>query len=167
MSLFPPRGAARVILFFRGGVCLARGFPGGSDSKESACNSGDLGSIPGSGRSPEEGNGNPLWYSCLESSMDRGAYTGYSPWGHKELHMTDRLTLFPFSCLARDQRCPTLPCLLGLRLGLLISICLSLRPSLQVSEVIALRFSPVLRQDYHLWWFMSATLDFSPDTSGL
>ena len=83
--------------------------------------------------------------------MDRGAYTGYSPWGHKELHMTDRLTLFPFSCLARDQPCPTLPCLLGLRLGLLNSICLSLRPSLQVSEVIALHFSPVLRQDYHLW----------------
>ena len=44
----------------------------GSDSKESACNAGDLGSIPGSGRSPEEGNGNPLQYSCLENYMDRG-----------------------------------------------------------------------------------------------
>jgi len=41
--------------------------------KESACNAGDLGSIPGSGRSPGEGNGNPLQYSCLENSMDRGA----------------------------------------------------------------------------------------------
>ena len=48
------------------------GFPGGSDSKESACNAGDLGSIPESERSPEEGNGNPLQYSCLENSMDRG-----------------------------------------------------------------------------------------------
>ena len=45
----------------------------GSDSKESACNEGDLGSIPGSGRSPGEGNGNPLQYSCLENSMDKGA----------------------------------------------------------------------------------------------
>ena len=50
------------------------GFPGGSDSKESACNAGDLGSIPGLGRSPGEGNGNPLWYSCLENSIDRGAW---------------------------------------------------------------------------------------------
>ena len=48
-------------------------FPGGSDGKASACNAGDLGSIPGSGRSPGEGNGNPLQYPCLESSMDRGA----------------------------------------------------------------------------------------------
>ena len=43
------------------------GFPGGSDSKESACNAGNLGLIPGSGRSPGEGNGNPLQYSCLEN----------------------------------------------------------------------------------------------------
>ena len=47
------------------------GFTGGSDSKESACNAGDLGSIPGSGRSPGEGNGNLLQYSCLENPMDR------------------------------------------------------------------------------------------------
>ena len=49
-------------------------FPGGSDSKASACNAGDLGLIPGFGRSPGEGNGNPLQYSCLENPMDRGAY---------------------------------------------------------------------------------------------
>ena len=48
-------------------------FPGGSNGKVSACNAGDLGSIPGWGRSPGEGNGNPLQYSCLENSMDRGA----------------------------------------------------------------------------------------------
>ena len=47
-------------------------FPGGSDSKASACNVGDLGSIPGLGRSPGEGNGNPLQYSCLEKSIDWG-----------------------------------------------------------------------------------------------
>ena len=50
------------------------GFPGGSDSKESTCNAGDLGSIPGSRRSAGEGNGNPLQYSCLGKPMDRGAY---------------------------------------------------------------------------------------------
>ena len=49
-------------------------FPGGSDGKESACSAADLGSIPGSGRSPGEGNGNPLQYSCLENPMDRGAW---------------------------------------------------------------------------------------------
>ena len=49
-------------------------FPGGSEGKASACNAGDLDSIPGSGRSPGEGNGNPLQYSCLENSMDRGAW---------------------------------------------------------------------------------------------
>ena len=49
-------------------------FPGGSDGKESACNVGDPGSIPGSGRSSGEGNDNPLQYSCLESSMDGGAW---------------------------------------------------------------------------------------------
>ena len=50
------------------------GFPSGSVGKESACNAGDLGSIPGLGKSPGEGNGNPLQYSCLENSMDRGAW---------------------------------------------------------------------------------------------
>ena len=49
------------------------GTPTGSDSKESVWNVGDPGSIPGSGRSPEQGNGNPLLYSCLENSMNRGA----------------------------------------------------------------------------------------------
>ena len=48
---------------------------GGSEDKASACNTGDLGSIPGLGRSPGEGNGNPLQYSCLENPMDRGAWS--------------------------------------------------------------------------------------------
>ena len=50
------------------------GFPGGSAGKESACSVGDLGSIPRLGRSPGEGNDNPLQYSCLENSMDRGSW---------------------------------------------------------------------------------------------
>ena len=49
-------------------------FPSGSDGKESACNAGDPGSIPGLGRSPGEGNSNPLQYSCLENPRDRGAW---------------------------------------------------------------------------------------------
>ena len=50
------------------------GFPGGSDGKESACSVGDLGSVPGLGRSPGEGDGNPLQYSGLENPRDRGAW---------------------------------------------------------------------------------------------
>ena len=50
------------------------GFPGSSDGKASAYNAGDLGLIPGSGRSPGEGNGNPLQYSCLENLMDGGTW---------------------------------------------------------------------------------------------
>ena len=50
------------------------GFPGGSDSKESACKVGDLGSIPGLERAPGGGHGNPLQYSCLENPMDSGAW---------------------------------------------------------------------------------------------
>ena len=56
---------------------MLRGFPGGLDGKESTCNAGDIRDaslIPGSGRSPGEGNGNPLQYSYLENSMDRGAW---------------------------------------------------------------------------------------------
>ena len=55
-------------------VMQALGFPGGSDGKESARNAGDPGSIPGSGKSPGEGNGNPLQYSCLGNPMDRGTW---------------------------------------------------------------------------------------------
>ena len=56
------------------------GFPGGSDSKESTCNAGDLGSIPGLGRSPGEGHDNPLQCSGLENSMDRGAWWAAAWW---------------------------------------------------------------------------------------
>ena len=66
-----------------------------SDSKELACNLGDLGSIPESKRSPGEVSGYPLQYSCLQNSMDRGAtVAGYSPWDHKVRH--DWLNTFTF-----------------------------------------------------------------------
>ena len=70
--------------------CLRLCFPGGSDSKASACNVGDPGSIPGPGRCPGEGNGNSLQYSFLGNPMDGGAWWAtYSPWGRKESDMTE------------------------------------------------------------------------------
>ena len=77
-----PACASSRLIFTRRHVILAftrklnfrkMGFPGGSDGKASAYNEGDLGSVPGSGRSPGEGNGNPCQYSCLEKPMDGGA----------------------------------------------------------------------------------------------
>ena len=64
-------------------------FPGSSDGKESACNVGDMGLIPGLGRSPGGGHGNPLQYSCLENPYGHGRLIGYGPWGHKELDTTE------------------------------------------------------------------------------
>ena len=61
------------------------GFPGGSDGKESACRAGELGLILGSGRTPGEGNGNPLQYSRLENLCGQRSLAGCSPWSHKEL----------------------------------------------------------------------------------
>ena len=66
-------------------------FPGDSDSKKSTCNAEKPVSIPGSGRSPGEGNGNRLQYSCLENFLERSLASS-SPWGSKESNMTERLT---------------------------------------------------------------------------
>ena len=59
---------------FGNSVVVLKGFSGSSDGKESSCNVGDLGLIPGLGRSPGEGNGNPLQYSCLENPMEGGTW---------------------------------------------------------------------------------------------
>ena len=67
------------------------GFPGGSEGKES-CSVGDLRSIPGLGQSPGEGNGNPLQYSCRENPHGQRSLVGNSPWGCKELDMTEQLS---------------------------------------------------------------------------
>ena len=69
------------------------GFLCSSVGKESACSAGDLGSIPRLGRSPGEGNGNPLQYPCLEKSHGHRSLVGCSPWGRKESGITERLTL--------------------------------------------------------------------------
>ena len=72
-------------------------FPGGSERKESASNAGDRDSNPALGRSPEEGNGNPLQY-CLENS--HGQRSLWDPWDQKDLGMTERLTLMTFFSLS-------------------------------------------------------------------
>ena len=76
------------------------GFPGGSDGRESARNVGDLDSIPGLGRSPGEGHGNSLQYSCLENSHGQRSPMGYSSWHCKESDMTGQLSTSTELCLA-------------------------------------------------------------------
>ena len=88
----------QLFLFWGGAYILylsveGLGFHGGLDSKESACNVGDLDSIPGSERYPGEGNGNPLQYSCLENPHGQRRLAGYSPWGCKEPGTTVGRTL--------------------------------------------------------------------------
>ena len=65
---------------------VVEGFPGGSDGRESSCNAEDLGSIPGLGRSPGGGHGNPLQYSCLENPHGQKNLEDYSPWRHRVRH---------------------------------------------------------------------------------
>ena len=72
---------------------LSRVLPCSSDGEESACNSGDPGWIPGSARSPGEGNCNPLQYSFLENPHGQRNLVGYSPWGRKESDTTEGLTI--------------------------------------------------------------------------
>ena len=73
-----------------------------ADSKESVQNAGDVGSIPGSGKSPGEGTGNPLQYSCLENSTDNEAWQA-TVHGVTELDMTEQLTLSLFSILLEGR----------------------------------------------------------------
>ena len=106
MSDFPQKGAVEALayglyyercsfrllrdpLFMRSNSLLCQGFPCGSDGKESACNEGDLGSVPGLGRSPGGGPGNRLQYSCLEDRHGQRRLVGCSPWDHKEFDMTE------------------------------------------------------------------------------
>ena len=82
-------GSAKDSIIHRNGS----GFPGDSDSKESACDVGGLSSIPGLGRCPRGGHGNPLQFSCLENPHGQRSLVGCSPWGCKELNMTERLSI--------------------------------------------------------------------------
>ena len=85
------------------------GFPGGSDGKESACHAGDLGSIPGLGRSPGGRHGNPLQCSSLENPHGHMSLAGYSPWGRKESDTTAQLSTAPH--MLKSQR-PRQSCVL-------------------------------------------------------
>ena len=87
-------------------LCFLLGFPCSSAGKGSACNVRDLGSIPGLGRSPGGGHGNPLPYSCLENPHGQRILAGYSPWGRKESGKTERLSTehTKTSLLARDKK---------------------------------------------------------------
>ena len=78
-----------------------KGFPGGSDGKESTCNAEDLDSVPGLGRSPGGGHGNPLQYSCQENPHGQRSLVGYSPRGCKKLDMTKQLS---YAQLSREIR---------------------------------------------------------------
>ena len=98
------------------------GFPGGSDSKESAHSARDLDLIPVLRRSPGEGNSYPLQYSGLENSVDRGTCqrTPDSPWGHKELDTTERLSLSLSRMVVSLQcglKCQVVPCMRPLTFG--------------------------------------------------
>ena len=79
-----------------GGSKISLGFPGSSVGKESACSAGDLGSIPGLGRSSGGRHGNPLQYPCLENPKGQRSLAGYSLWGHKALDTAD--------CLSTQQK---------------------------------------------------------------
>ena len=87
-SVLPSLSLIPSSVFFISSIVLY-GFPGGSEDKASACNAGDLGSIPALGRSPGGGQGNPLQYSCLENPMARGAWWAAVCGGHKESDMTE------------------------------------------------------------------------------
>ena len=83
-------GSAELLVLKSQPLQVGKGFPGSSVVKEPVppklpANYGGTGSIPGLGRSPEEGSGYLLQYSCLGNPMDRGAWQSYSPWGHKRV----------------------------------------------------------------------------------
>ena len=78
------------------------GYPGSSAGKEFTCNTGDPSSIPGWGRFPGGGHGNPLQYSCLENPHGQRSRAGYSPWDRQESDVTERLST---GCISNSETC--------------------------------------------------------------
>ena len=141
----------------------------GWDSKASAYNAGNPGSIPGSGRSPGEGNGNPLQYSCLEKSHGWRNLVGYSPWGHKESDTTERLHLCSLS-----QWCKSNHLILCLPLLFLPSIFPSIRVFsskwalwVRWPKYWALASAPVLPMNIQSWFPLGLTGLISLQAKGL
>ena len=108
------------------------GFPGGSDGKESTCNVGDLGWIPGLGRSSGGGHGNPLQY-CLENPHGQRSLASYSPWGCRELDMTEQLSTAQPHVRQWMQYWPSLGTQLTVVSLLSLSVCLSFCLCISVS----------------------------------
>ena len=84
-----PCGYSLVLFVCSSLFSVFRDFPAGSVVRNPLANAGDAGSVPGSGRSPGVGNGNPFQHSCLENPMNEGAWWATSPWDHKEMDMID------------------------------------------------------------------------------
>ena len=147
--------------------------PGGSDDKESACNVGDLGSIPGSGRFPGGGHGNPLQYSCLENSHGQRSLGGYSPWSCKESDTTEQLSsssssMYAESVMPSKHLTLSHPLLLSLSLsqhqGLFQCVC----SSHQVAKGIGASISAsVLPMNIEGWFPLGLTSLISPFSTGL
>ena len=98
-TIFPLKTSTPLQKFLLESLKLSSGLPGGSVAKESVCNAGDAGLIPGLGRSPGEGHGNPLQCSCLENPMGRGAWRATVHGVEKESDTTEWLTLSLFTFL--------------------------------------------------------------------
>ena len=91
---------------YSGTIILLKGFPGGSEGKESTCNLEDLGSIPGLKRSPGGGHGSPLQYSCLEHPHGQRGLAGCRAWGRRESDATEPSTLYSSKALLAVWKSP-------------------------------------------------------------
>ena len=134
------------------GIWAPRNSVSGSNGKESACAVRDHSSIPGPGRSPGKGNDNPLQYSCLKNSMDRGAWQAYSQWGPKELRIT--LTQSSWHKINYDMKLTisSMDRSLGLPLPffLKISICREKSNTIAISFLLVLQMCPSTHPKYLL-----------------
>ena len=141
------------------------GFPCSSVGKETVCSAGDLGSIPGSGRFPGGGHGNPIQYSCLENPMNRGAWQAYSPWGAQDLDMTEQLNHHhhPHKLPHRRLSPGILSCLDHVRSGPSLSLC---PPPIYPDPTVSTALQPALKHTRGSVKTLLKTLQCSQFTQG-